>query len=222
MIDEYPKVKGEFETISKLLDGYSIARFGDGELKMLQGGEYAREPANRHMAAELISALTEPSQVCLTAIPTMDLNGPKGQNWLRHKSRFMQSLVPGIQYYSAFITRPDSSPWINTPAYALLVEQLWDSKAVVVICERSGSMIKTVRIRAKKAVHIPCPSKYAYQVIDELEQAVTRHRPDVAIISAGPTATCLAARLARKGICQAIDLGSAGGFLGKLLSQVDR
>ena len=45
---------------------------------------------------------------------------------------------------------------------------------------------------------------------------VLAHAPDIVILSAGPTASCLANRLARAGV-QAVDLGSAGGFLLKLL-----
>jgi hypothetical protein len=41
----YPRVIGEFETIKKLLKGFSIARFGDGEFKMAAGKGYRREAA---------------------------------------------------------------------------------------------------------------------------------------------------------------------------------
>ena len=41
---EYPPVAGEFETVEQILNGRSIARFGDGELKMMEGKAIAREP----------------------------------------------------------------------------------------------------------------------------------------------------------------------------------
>lgn len=222
MIKEYPKVKSEFAAVSMLLNGYSIARFGDGELKMLNGGEYAREPASMAMAIELLDALQRPHARCLPAIPTMDLKGPKGQNWQRHRERFQKVLVEDVSYYSAFISRPDSAPWINNVSYALLLEQAWYGKKVVVVCEKDGSMIKTVRLSSTDVNHIICPHDRAYRIIDKLERAIMDIVPDVAILSCGPTATCLAARLTSRGVCQAIDLGSAGGFLGKLLKQVDR
>ena len=212
----YPRVLGEFETMAKVAQGFSLARFGDGELKMIYGAGYSREPGNEVIAAELGKILREPNENCLPAIPTMDVSGPKYLNWTRHQERFEAVLDPERVYYSAFVSRPDSSPWINTPEYAELVTSIWADKRAAIVCERKGSMLKTVRLHARRTKHIRCPRYGAYGVIDELEQAVMDVEPDVAILSAGPTATCLANRLASRGI-HAIDLGSAGGFLRKLL-----
>jgi len=65
--------------------------------------------------------------------------------------------------------------------------------------------------------HVACPHSEAYGKIDELEQAIVETEPTIALLSCGPTATCLANRLALRGI-QAIDVGSAGGYLLKLLA----
>ena len=40
---EYPPVAGEFETVRKLYKGRSIARFGDGEVKVMERHVYTRE-----------------------------------------------------------------------------------------------------------------------------------------------------------------------------------
>jgi hypothetical protein len=214
-VKDYPRVVGEFDTIRKLLDGYSIARFGDGELKMAYGQGYVRQPGSFELMTELLSVLQKPSKKCVVGIPTMDPEGPKYQNWTRHAPRFLGVLAKR-QYYSAFISRPDSSPWIRTHEYAKLVEELWKGKKTVVMCERKGSMHGAVKIAASKTVHVECPSHLAYDAIDRLYEEVVSHRPDIAILSAGPCATCLADRLSASGI-QAVDLGSAGGFLRRLL-----
>lgn len=213
----YPRVLGEFETIRKVAEGFSLARFGDGELKMIYGAGYSREPGNPEIAAELAKILLEPADRCLPAIPTMDSRGPKYGNWTRHAERFEIVLDVTRTYYSAFVSRPDSSPWINTREYGELVASIWAGKRAAIVCERKGSMLKTVRMHASRTRHIQCPRICAYRVIGELEQAVIDAEPDIAILSAGPTATCLANRLAARGI-HAVDLGSAGGFLGKLLA----
>jgi hypothetical protein len=213
----YPRVLGEFETMAKVAQGFSLARFGDGELKMVYGAGYSREPGNEKIAAELGTILREPNGSCLPAIPTMDPGGPKYRNWMRHADRFEAVLDQERLYYSAFVSRPDSSPWINTREYAELVASIWSGKRAAIVCERNGSMLKTARLHARRTKQVECPRFGAYAVIDELEQAVIDAEPDVAILSAGPTATCLANRLAARGI-QAVDLGSAGGFLRKLLA----
>ena len=45
----YPAVAGEFETIDKVLQGVSLSRFGDGELKIMHGAGYSREPKNQDL-----------------------------------------------------------------------------------------------------------------------------------------------------------------------------
>jgi len=223
---EYPQVIGEFQTVEELLRGKSLARFGDGEFKLIDGKAYLREPASEKLAAELLDVLQRPAANCLVGIPTMDLNGPKYENWMRHRDRFAKiihheghegrSEVRPV-YYSAFITRPDSAPWINNLKYARLVEQLWKGKRAAVLSERDNSILKVVRLSAKKLKHVECPHREAYAEIDALERALVRAKPEIALLSCGPTATCLANRLASRGI-QAVDIGSAGGFLLKLLA----
>jgi hypothetical protein len=66
----YPRVVGEFETIKKVLKGYSIARFGDGEFKMAAGKGYRREEANPLIQAELQAILASPKPKCIVG------NGP--------------------------------------------------------------------------------------------------------------------------------------------------
>lgn len=213
----YPRVLGEFETITAVRAGYSLARFGDGELKMAHGLGYSREAPNADIAQELSAILVAPNERCLPAIPTMDERGPKYENWTRHMARFEAVIDPERVYGSAFVSRPDSSPWINTREYAEDVSAIWAGRRAVVVCERKGSMFFAVRLRAGSTKHVECPRIGAYRVIDDLERSVVEAVPDVAVLSAGPTATCLANRLAARGI-HAVDMGSAGGFLRGLLS----
>lgn len=221
MLHAYPFVREEYATIRAVLDGKSLARFGDGELKMMQGGEYKREPANASMASELKNVITFRHPAIIVGIPTMDLAGPKGKNWLRHEERFMQELVSHMEYYSAFVSRPDSAPWINHVGYALLVERLWARKTVVLLAEERSSLYNAMSISAKRVHHIACPHAQAYSQIAAFEDDIIHKGIDTVVLSAGPTATCLAFRLALKGI-HAVDLGSAGGFLNKLLRTVHK
>ena len=212
----YPTVVSEFETIKKVLKGYSLARAGDGEAKIMTGEGYSREPKNRALTAELLDTFTHPHKHCLLAIPTMAPEGPKYENWLRHERRILSLLQAERTYYSAFVSRPDSAPWINVREYALLFQKLWKGKRAVVLCEPDSSTIKVVKLAAEKAVHIMCPHEKAFAHIDKLEKKIVDSKPEVVIMSCGPTASILANRLARRRI-HAVDFGSAGGFLLRLL-----
>jgi len=211
----YPRVIGEFATVRKLLKGYSIARFGDGELKILEGQEYSREPRNAHLTAEMRTILGIREPMCLLGIPTMDPTGPKYQNWQRHELRFCKYFEKGDgeRYYSAFITRPDSAADdLESAEYCNLMARLWLGKERVVVVSEPSSKLLTAARLSQKAKHIECPSHEAYAVIGDLEAAVIAAKPSIVLMSCGPTATCLANRLAGKGI-QAIDMGSVGGLL---------
>lgn len=213
----YPPVIGEFDTIAAVLRGKSLARFGDGELKLIDGKGYFREPENEALGGELRRVLQRPHRRCLVGIPTMDERGPKYDGWIRHRDRFAKLLRPDrVEYYSAFVTRPDSAPWINCIEFACLMEQLWSGKRVTVLCESGNSILKAVRLSARKVKHVGCPHREAYVQIDDMEKEIVAAKPEIALLSCGPTATCLANRLAVRGI-HAVDIGSAGGYLLKLL-----
>ncbi len=211
----YVPVEGEYETVYRLRKGKSIARFGDGELKILGGAGYRREPANGLLTVEMRAIVTNPHKDCLIGIPTMDPEGPKFTNWLRHETRLSKyfNVGTGITYYSAFISRPDSAADnIESQKFVDLLESVWRKKGKVAIVSEPGSKILPFVRRTNEVVHIECPSHLAYAEIDRLEDSVHRSGASVALLSAGPTATCLAHRLASEGV-QALDLGSIGAML---------
>lgn len=211
-LTSWPTVLDEFETIKKVTKGFNIARFGDGELKMIHGAGYVRQVGSIKLATELFEVLTEPHPRCVVGIPTMDPRSPKWDNWSRHQDRFMKVLSSSVKYYSAFISRPDSAPWIESRAFATSVEKLWRGKRTVVLCERKGSIFRAVSPAAGKAIHVECPFEQSYDIIDKLESRILEQAPEFVVMSCGPSATCLANRLARRGV-HAVDIGSAGQFL---------
>lgn len=221
MRSTYPEVVSEFPTLDAMREGASIARFGDGELKLLDGVASMREVGNKRMAEELRAILTAPARGLLPAIPTMDPYGPKFMNWIRHSKRFQKTLALGVTYYSAFITRPDSAPWIACRGFAEAFERLWRGKDVVLVAkDPSCAIARLVERSASAMILVQCPANDAYSAIDALERDVlyyrTEKREPVVLLSAGGTATCLAARLHKRGL-QALDVGSAGAFLAREL-----
>lgn len=205
----YPEVIGEWETVRMLQKGHSIARFGDGELKMMDGAGYVREDPNSAMAHELRRVLRRPPKTLLRGIPTMDRKGAKYSQWRRHEVRFSRYLRNAKgPFYSAFISRPDSAQWIRTREFAEAYIQVWRDKRVAIVSEP----LNKARVLIRADVNIDCPRHGAYAHIDRFEEEIVAAAPDIAILSCGVTATCLAARLARRGI-QAIDFGSGGKYL---------
>jgi len=213
----YPAVIGEFDTIRKLLKGFSIARFGDGEVKLMDKHVYTRElqpvPALAH---ELKTIARKPHKNCLIGIWTLNPDGPKYASLVRMKDRFAKyfNTSTGLTYYSSFITRPDTGAWLETREYYEQVIQIWNTKQrIVVVSETDSKLLEYVRLtQATPPLHVACPTYSGFSQIDRMQAEVLAHAPDIVLISCGVTATALAHRLTVKGL-QAIDLGSIGGFL---------
>ena len=214
----YPEVTDEAATVDELLKGASIARLGDGEFKLIVGQGYVREPANPRLGKELRNVVSKPAPGCIVGIPRLHAKGPKNKNWLARVERFMPYLNEDQTYYSAFISRPDSAPWINRPKFARKMQKLWKGKKVVALCEPKSSLLRMLDCGAGEVVHIECPSECAYALIDLFEKAIMQAQTHIAFLACGPTATCLANRLARRGV-QAIDFGSGGAFVARLLDE---
>lgn len=212
---KYPPVLGEFETMRLAAGGLSIARAGDGEAKVICGSSYVRQRGSLTLATELFNVLNHPAPNCLPCIPTLDPRGPKYENWLRHQARFETLLHRQGRWGSAFVTRPDSAPWIETPAYYELMLSCWQGKRAVLISEPNNKLVKLMQRTAGELHYIACPSEECYPLIDAFEQEVAALKPQVAVLCLGVTATCLANRLAWRGV-HALDLGSVGGMLARL------
>ena len=216
-VKEYPACTNELETVQRVLDGASLVRFGDGEIKLCDGASQIREPKNPALGAELRETIADPDFRFVVGIPTLDKNGPKIKNWLARAPRFLPHLSPKVVYGSAFVSRPDSAPWISTQEYAEKVCDIWRNKRVTIICEPTSKLLTVLRKTCKQKLDwLECPSHQAYNHIDEYVKYVERGRSDVIVLSHGPSATCLARRLAKMDR-QAVDLGSIGGFLLKML-----
>lgn len=212
---KYPIVHGEYETLAKIKEGYSLARYGDGEIGVMCGSGYCREPQNSALSKELRYIMDTPSE-CLIGIPTMDEKGSRYWNWKRHLDRYTKLIPHNREYYSSFISRPDCGDWMLTREYAEAVQSIWLGKKVCFIGSEPGrnKLAKAIEM-TQEIVFIEAPFREAYSQIDSLENSALKSGCDMVIISAGVTATCLAYRLAPK--IQAVDLGSIGGFMVKML-----
>lgn len=218
MTDTWPEVLDEFETARRMAAGASIARFGDGEMKIIYGAGYVREKPNLTLSTELFQVLCSSDPGLLVGIPTLDPRSPKIDFWRKHEARFRHLLPSGRGFASAFVSRPDSAPWIRCQEFLELILSCWTGKRLVIVCEKDSKLLTVVRRTAGSVRHLSCPSHGAYARIGVLGVEILKAKPDVVALSCGPTATCLARRLHGRGV-QTLDLGSAGGFLLALLEE---
>ncbi len=185
-------------TIDKLLEGNSLARFGDGEIKLTYGWNSYTQIYREDVAQELQGILYE--SAALVGLPHE--YGKRPRYWAAFLSLFPPK-TSRRQYLSSFISRPDEAE--DCPLHLV-----WQDRDVTLVAG-GGSLSPALMPEAKSVNLIECPQRDAYAVIDELEEQIPLNA-DLVVLCAGATATCLANRLAHKGI-QALDAGFVGKFM---------
>jgi hypothetical protein len=213
----YPKVMTEGATLAaagSTKNPFSIARFGDGELKLALGRDAKSQAHDPALERELRAILKAPEGPCLVCIPNILTGTPKAEFWdpfLRSPYADLYTSNPNVTYGSAFITRPDSAPWIDNEPYWERVTDLWRHRDVILVRGSSKSLTRSDLREAASVEEIIGPRQHAWSAYGELFKQL-RGRKRRVLLCLGATATVLAYRLAREGV-QALDLGHIGMFM---------
>lgn len=207
----YPVVLDEVATLERVVGGASLARYGDGEFNLCRGHSIPCQAWSQSLQVALLGILKD-SGTCLVGIPNLHSQTPKAAFWAKYRA--VAPLLADREYGSAFISRPDSAPWIDTPEYWAALESLWAGKDVTVV--RGAGSEKGLQggdLRSARSVcQVLCRPKDAYAERKALLALIGT--PGLVLLCAGPTATVLAVELCRRGV-QAVDLGHVGLFLRK-------
>jgi hypothetical protein len=203
------KILSEADTIAACRN-HSIARFGDGELRLAGGGSCSSQRADPRLAEEL-KRLLKKSGDTLVAIPNFPAT-PRRDVWDKYSARPYSAMYRQPLYGSAFITRPDSAPWIDTPEYWASVRALWADKVVTLVAGDEKSLTPVLLSHAKGVRVVAGPRQHAYTEIDKIEAQILDDPGELVLLCLGATATVLAARLDARRI-HALDLGHIGMFM---------
>lgn len=215
----WPQVLSEDETVDRLLAGASIARFGDGEFKLCHGRPCVSQDPAPALRARLRGILVDSSK-CLVGIPNIKAATPKRDFWQRYDRPDIRALLRPRVYASAFVSRPDSAPWIARPDYWEKIRNLWRGRHVVLLRGSGKSLTPQLVTEAASVWEILGPRQHAFADMASLMREVLEHhdrlarvggRP-VVLLCLGPTATVMAVDLCARGV-QALDLGHLGMFL---------
>jgi hypothetical protein len=207
----YPRVISERKTLDAVLAGRSLARYGDGEFKLCNGGTGIKSQIGHPALAARLRAILQESGECLVGIPNIHSDTPKRAFWDKHVYA-KKFLAPNRAYASSFISRPDSAPWIDAPDYWAALESLWVGQDVTVVRGSGKSLAPDDLIGAGTITDVLCPRQHAWADYASILERIGT--PSRALICLGPTATVLAVDLCARGV-HAIDLGHVALFIRK-------
>jgi hypothetical protein len=202
----------EDETLAKIEAGSGCSRFGDGELKLATGSSAKSQKYEILLAEALADILRSPqNERCLVCIPGANPVSPKYRLWKSFEARRYSHFYSDKIYGSAFITRPDSAPWIDTPEYWDRILNIWRGQEVCLIRGSTKSFTKDDLVGAAHVEEVIGHRQHAwtdYRSLLKQAKAIRRKT----IICLGATATVLAFDLSLAGI-QGLDLGHLGMFM---------
>lgn len=207
------QVVGPRETLAELQKGASISRFGDGECKIILGQPMKFQRVDLALVGEMLLVLRGKHNASLTGVFHAHKSRSHGADSDKWGAK-LREMGGEKLYHSALVTRPDTLPgWGETPAYFDAMASLWKGKRVTLIANGQRSLTPQLLLDegAEGVDFIDCKPVDAYDEIDALEDRALAKRNHVILICAGPTASCLAERLAYHGR-QALDLGHCGIF----------
>ena len=206
----YPAVMSEHETLDAIAArGVSCARFGDGELQIVNGNSSVSQEGSPALRDELRAILASPNPSCLPCVPHPAVRGVRG-TFERYFTRQYSQWYTARIYGSSFITRPECAPWIDRSEYWEKVRALWRGKRVAYV---SGDprLLSVIKPDVPEVEVYIAPRKNAYAVIGDIHNELRRSTADVAVIALGAAGTVLAARASVH--MQSLDLGHIGMFM---------
>jgi len=206
-----PRVASVDETADELLNTEkSIARFGDGEFKMMfLGGYIGFQARDAHLIERLKEVLVSQDPKLLIGLP--DVFGSQGLSsggWREFAGKLRNHINPFLdakrQYYNTGVTRVSTSQ-----EHFLKLKKIWEGKNVVTI---EGNMCRLgvgndLFDNAKSLRRILAPAECAFSAYDRiLEEALKIEKDALFLLALGPTATVLAYDLCKAGY-RALDIG---------------
>lgn len=223
-IKKPPRVMGIDETMDYIINNkLSIARFGDGEIKLTNKTDISFQKASPELAKRLRKVLATNEKGFLPCILNFFDYDPQitqetNYHWKKHMSRYRhvwyRYTKPYIHYGNSFISRfyieiEDKSTAANR---FKKLKQFWDGRDIIIVeGEKSRLGVGNDLFDNVKSIkRILCPVDNAYSKYNEILEASKRNAFEgvLFILAVGPTATVLAYDLFKEGF-QAMDIGHA-------------
>lgn len=219
---QFPIIMSIHETLDILVNtNMSIARFGDGELNMLDNYDVGFQRYNSILSKRLREVLTVENNKCLIALPE-PLSNIESQNFqaqkiwkysiVRYYKKYYKLLNFESCYANSFISRPymDYIDKAHVEEFYNKFREVWKNKNILIVEGKNTKLgIGNDLLNSAKSIRrILTVDKNAFDIYKKIYDSIIKHSKgiDIVILALGPTATVLAYDLSGLGI-RALDLG---------------
>lgn len=220
--DKRWNIRDKEETVEKILQGYSISRYGDGEFSMIISPKnISFQEYDSILSKKLFEVLNSSLENHLVAIPTPlikvdDLIKGDGWYWSKYyfqKKKYLDKILDKNKvYYDAMISR-FYMPYLEKTKNIKVIEKLknyFENKDILILegeNTRFGLGNELLK-KSKRIRRIILPARDSFSKYNEiLEEVKNNYSQDVLLLIAlGPTATVLAYDFCKLGY-QALDVG---------------
>lgn len=215
-------VKTTEETVDKIIQGYSISRYGDGEFDIAfrkKGINFQKYELKLEILLKKI--LNSNLENHLVAIPRtlIDIGNLKrgekyfwSRYYVKQRKKLERNLPKEKIYYDSMISRfymPYINPQKNIKVIKKLMDYFNDKKILIIEGENTRfGLGNSLLHNSKEIQRIILPDKNSFEKYEEvMEFIINNFTKDIIILIAlGPTATVLAYELCKNGF-QALDIG---------------
>ena len=218
-----PNVFSDEETIKYIVDNKcSIARYGDGELRLMRGIDLEFQKCDKQLSQKLKSVKT--TEKCLVCIPSVfnkdifnltNITDEEYYYWKKFKKYrgglwnyyFRKQNPLGDAFISRFYLRKRNKALVGN--YVQQLKQIWDKRNIIFV-EGAQSRLgvgNDLFDNAKSIKRILCPPTDSFSKYEQIKNSILKNatKDDLIILALGPTATVLAYELSEQ--LQCLDLG---------------
>jgi len=214
-------VLSEWKTLERVLNGVSLSRWGDGEIKHLDGRRNVSQIFDPTLQAALKRSFGCRDNRLLIAIPNVFGNRAftevNPEYIASMHRRFGKKADPKYIYGSSYISRGDLNPYLAWPVYWGILEEIWKGRDVVVVRgHQKRAAPPGMLSKARNIAHVETPQSSAWKDYSRISKECLAHdKNSVFLLCVGPTATVLAVDLALNDRW-AVDIGHLGMFYKRL------
>lgn len=203
------------DTLEQVKQGKSLARYGDGEITLMDGDSIDFQNANSDLAIELNEILTKKNETIVVCLPTIlkACNQSEENWWLKfwyvRWADLKVKLNREMKYGHSMVTRPDF--FLMYPEHSVQAwKGIWDSRKVIFITGKGSKL----NINHDLFENVYCREvvySLSENAFDDLARVVLEVQSKfdneyLILIALGPSGTILANRLSKIGY-QALDIG---------------